>query len=402
MRLEDLVAAVRDGAAFRRIRRLQPAGGPGSVVFPPTYPGEGRNAPPRHLRESRRIDGATVDCVLLSAVQSEANYCEAALEGAAEAGTVRVPRIVVNFAGTDVADIGAISSLAAPHRVYDAILRDSLLDGTPFPQSDVGRRLAVASLRDARALFEYAPTALVFGVWNSTGDGGGLGVKFPRVVVSEISGINAVLGKRPASRIDPLGIRAGIGIVKHADGGWDIAEEDDQPSSKAKKLKVVRPSEINHGNIAPSVADELGATFDYAVHTWVLSLAGLRRIRFGADIDPAAGRAALAALALVAHLERETAGYALRSRCDLIPDTSAPQGQRGELELIAADGSRQQVDITAERARALLREAVDASTAQGLPWRAEPLGLTPDPRLVRLVQRSRDLALRGEAAAEPG
>ena len=54
-------------------------------------------------------------------------------------GRIRLPRIVVNFAGadiatdiaTDIADVGEISSLDAPHRVFDAILRDSNLDGLP-------------------------------------------------------------------------------------------------------------------------------------------------------------------------------------------------------------------------------------------------------------------------------
>lgn len=50
-------------------------------------------------------------------------------------GRIRLPRIVVDFAGadiaTDIADVGEISSLDAPHRVFDAILRDSNLDGLP-------------------------------------------------------------------------------------------------------------------------------------------------------------------------------------------------------------------------------------------------------------------------------
>ena len=34
----DLRDAVSQGAAFRRIRTLQPVGGKGDKIFPPTYP----------------------------------------------------------------------------------------------------------------------------------------------------------------------------------------------------------------------------------------------------------------------------------------------------------------------------------------------------------------------------
>ena len=79
-----------------------------------------------------------------------------------------------------------MTSLEAPHRVYDAILRDSLLDGVPFMRSDEGQRLAAATPADATALLEISPTALVFGAWHSQGEGGGFGAKFPRTIVSEI------------------------------------------------------------------------------------------------------------------------------------------------------------------------------------------------------------------------
>jgi CRISPR-associated protein Csb1 len=68
-----MTRAVREDAALRRRRRLQPVGGKGDKIFPPTYPpsdemkrllGE-RNAPPRHVFERRQIDGAEIWCVLL-------------------------------------------------------------------------------------------------------------------------------------------------------------------------------------------------------------------------------------------------------------------------------------------------------------------------------------------------
>ena len=52
------------------------------------------------------------------------------------------PACVVDFGAAKLDGITEITSLEAPHRVYDAILRDSLLHGEPFMVSEVGKRLA--------------------------------------------------------------------------------------------------------------------------------------------------------------------------------------------------------------------------------------------------------------------
>ena len=186
--------AIGQAAAFRRISRLQPIGGRGDKLFPPTYPGERDNDPARHVFERRRMDGREVWCVLIDSVQSQANRLEKALKAAADGddgdGPVPIPHVTVDFRGADLGPLERITSLDAPHRVYDAILRDSLLDGVPFMESDEGRRLAAAKSADATALLEISPTALVFGAWHSQGEGGGLGAKFPRTIVSEIVAVD--------------------------------------------------------------------------------------------------------------------------------------------------------------------------------------------------------------------
>ena len=74
-----------------------------------------------------------------------------------------------------------------------------------------------ATTHDASAILEVSPTALLFGAWNSTGEGGGLGAKFARAIVSEIIGVDVPVesaeqdtgeilrrpGRRTGSRIDP-------------------------------------------------------------------------------------------------------------------------------------------------------------------------------------------------------
>lgn len=419
MTLDRLRAAVAGAAAIRRVQRLQPVGGPGDKIFPPTYPGERKTDPPRHVFESRRIGGSNVLCVLIDSVQSQANRLEEALRDARGDG-LSFPVIAVDFAGTDIHDIGRITTLDAPHRVFDAIIRDAELAGTRFKDTDAGRRLVGAKAQNARAVYELSPTALLFGAWNSTGEGGGLGAKFPRAIVSEIIGVGVATdttersfvraadgllveqktserpsGQRTGSRVDPLGIRSGVSVYKLPNGDWSL----DPPADKKGKAapKEVRPSEINHSNIAPSVAP-LGVSVDHAQHSVVLSFAALRRLRFAGNAgasSPAdiAARTALAALGLAAVTAQDRAGYFLRSRCDLVPDGTTP------FELVLADGRTEPVEIDFDGARRLVDEAARAATAAGLPWNAEDLVLTPQTKLVELVGRSRKLALEGAEEA---
>jgi CRISPR-associated protein Csb1 len=408
--LEKLQNSVASAAAIRRVRKLQPAGGPGDKIFPPTYPGEGRgaNAAPRHVFERRRIDGNNVLCVLIDSVQSQANRLEQALQVARDGGAVGFPAIAVDFSGTDVADIGRITTLDAPHRVFDAIIRDSELAGVRFRDTEQGQRLVEAKAHNARAVYELSPTALVFGAWNSTGEGGGLGAKFPRCIVSEIIGVGVATesgvdratgevgevpsGRRVGSRIDPLGIRSGVAIYKLPNGDWSLDAPKDK---KGKDASKVRPSEINHSNIAPSVS-QLGVSIDYALHSFVLSFAALRRLRIGASAADLAAQTVLAALGLAAATAQDRGGYFLRSRCDLVPEPDSPSS----FEIVNANGSVEMVELDFAQASRLAVEGAQAAKAAGLNWNDSDLVLKPQPKLVHLVSKSRELALRGEAEAE--
>lgn len=422
MELDALTAMVAEDAALRRRRTLQPVGGVGDKIFPPTYPGEGRNASARHVYERRIVagpDGCTreVWCVLVDSVQSQANRLEEGLVGAIRDG-VAIPHVAVDFSGEDLDGIATITSLDAPHRVYDAILRDSLLDGEPFMKSELGLSLSKARPEDASALLETSPTALLFGAWHSTGAGGGIGAKFARALVSEIVAVGVPVefqerrgggglvartedgrtvsvepittGRRTGSRIDPLGVLRAVEVYK-GEAGWDVSKQ-----GAGKGAKPVRPSEINHGNIAPSVA-ALGITCERAEHSFVLSFAALRRLRFGGGARDAAGRTLLAALGLLALAEQDARGYALRSRCDLVPDGP------GGLEQVRADGTTAApFAVGPAEARALYAAALAAARAAGFRFRDGPLTLKPQPKLVHIVRESQRLALAGEGGEADG
>src|SRR5690606_34333544 len=96
-----------------------------------------------------------------------------------------------------------------------------------------GRAYTDATTRNATAVYQLCPTALVFGVWDSTGPKGGLGAKFARALTSEIVGIGATTGSKVASRLDPLAIQANVDVFHRADNedDWTIEE------SEAKKEK---------------------------------------------------------------------------------------------------------------------------------------------------------------------
>ena len=370
-------------AAFRCVTAYQPAGGEGDKIFPATY--EGGN----YATELRRIDGLDVPCVLIDSVQSQANRMETALLEEWEGGGVSLPVIVVDFTGCDLPKPFRVTSLEAPHRVADALLRDSELDGTPFRRSDVGKRIDLVDVRNATALFELCPTALVFGMWDSTGPRGGAGSKFQRAIVSEIIGLHAVPGKKTSSRIDPAQVLRSAGpVYRTTDGGWT----PDHSQAAAGQRTGLRPSEVNHGNIAPSI-DDGGFTISEARQTTVLSLAALRRLRFpinGSAPNPAtdrAARVALVALALLgAALVRE-AGADLRSRCLLFPTETFVW------ELLNRPGSdATRFELPAGQAREIYAAALAEAKSAGLPWMEEALTLTPSPQLTQLVRHSQELA----------
>lgn len=402
----DLQSAVSTCAAIRRRQRLQPVGGKNDKVFPPTYPAEVDNSPPIHVLERRRIGGESLWCVLIDSVQSQANRLEESLLAAVHAGAIELPYIEVDFRKTAVPDVGCITSLEAPHRVYDAILRDSLLGGAPFMQTDIGIRLKQAKPNNAAALLEISPTALIFGAWHSQGEGGGFGAKFPRCVVSEIIGVNVPVdeivdrrtgqttghrtaGRQTGSRMDPLGVLRKVAVYQGPNGWSNKLEE------AGKGAKQIRPSEINHGNIAPSVAP-LGVTVDYAEQTTVISFAGLRRLAFGKGANDAAARGYLATLGLLAVVEQDVCGYALRSRCDLVPETKGPW------ELVQPDGTVSEVEIDLKGARACYGSALKAVRDAGFAMQLRPTRLVPQPKLVAIVQQSQDRALAGEGGEHAG
>jgi len=86
-------------------------------------------------------------------------------------------------------------------------------------------------------------------------------------------------------------------------------------------------------------------------------------------------------------------GYDLRSRSLLV--ASEPL----EFELISSDGGTPK-HVVVDDVAALLRAASDAAAALGLGWDSAPFTLTPTPKLVHLVVKSRELTATGSGEDE--
>jgi len=365
--------------ALRTIVRLAPVGGEGDKVAPPTHERG------QYAFETRVDDGKDIETVLLDSVQSQANRFEEVMLSSVRAGQLRLPLIQVDIPGRET-----LTSLSVPHRVHDAIFRDSRYQNQRFRDSEIGKQMVAARAWNATPMFRVCPTALLFGTWDSQSESGVNSAKFARALVSEIVGLDVKLGVKTASRIDPLGIKKMDGVVfKSASEQWTLdASKAEQTKGKPQLYGTKgTPSEINHGNIPPTIK-EGGVTLREARQTAVLSFTQIRKLRFPLadkttpEVD-VAGRAVIAALGVVALTLQIEEGYQLRSRCQLIP-IETPQ-----FEWLGRTAAESHLD---EISTKVALEALDSLGAHakslGLIWEEDPIWLEPEKKLVDLVAKS--------------
>ncbi len=415
MNYTALHQAVQSAAGLRLRLRLQPLYGAGEIVFPCTVAGGKYQISPRRIptykdyEYARKEDDKVtvlpkgfVPCAILDSVQSQANRMEDALLADIHGGNLKLPHLETDFSGIDglVKPIGKITCFEAPHRVFDAILRDSVDgSGKHFPLTELGEKVTNANAKDATAIFQVSPASLLFGSWDSTGVSGGLGEKYTRCVVSELVAINTEQAVRAGTRIDPLNIakesflQASKGIN---DDIWDALSK----KAAAKKKQLTNSSDINHGSVP--WPDEKkgnlqgGVTCDYIQQSTTISFAALRQLHFLVDgkDQSSFAHAVLAAMALHAAALNTERGWHLRSRCDLVLD----EGISAEWEILGGSAVTKE-NLTSDATRAVLTEAIAKAKEAGLPWNDEPIRLKPSPALQKLVVASQK-AHRESATAE--
>lgn len=394
--LGTLSAAVKGATAIRSRVRMQPVAGEGTAVMPPTYEGG------KYAVGKAKVNGEEVETVALDSVASQANRSEEALLAAHELGAAEptgdemdFPVPYIDLADTEVAQDGRLTALEASHRLFDGYFRDSELpDGTPFEQTELWKEIDAGGKADVSAIFRHCPHSLVFGYWDSTGRRFGLGAKSERLYTSRIDGFDVSRVPGSNSKIDPFGIQIGVGpIYAPADKNGPAWTDDKDKAWRGKdgksEPKELNPSDVNHGNVTPSLVKEGtnsehpgGVRMAYAEQVFDLSMAGLRKLRFGQAGAQAAdaARTALAALGVAAFVLQQETGHHLRSGCDLVPE-DWPQ-----IEVVGkclADVKT--VTVTPDDAKRLVREAAAAAEKAGLGWSREHLRFVPSAHLRKIL-----------------
>lgn len=365
-RIDKAVALESDDAAIRISADYQPQAGVGAKVFPPTY--MEHDGTRYHFENRWRPDGHPSEVVILDSYQSQANRCEAALER--EAAALGLPRIVMRYRVDG--RVIEISSLEAPHRSRDAYFLDSRLGGKPFDDSEIGSALNEAGLKDLTPYLEYAPTDLVYGVWDSH-RGKRLALKFARSYTSEILGWDPERGKRAATKGDPLNLPGGDQVFTR---DWRVEGSSSKSSKERSKL-----SDLGHGMIPDQPDGAAGGVAVRAItRLGVLSLTGLARHEFGSTPRDVAGRTALAAIGLLGdRLAFGAAGIHLRSGSDLVLVSDS-------LEWVQRGGRTEPLNLSQNDARELFDLAKSRLPESGVRWSSEPLVVEPSQELARVIK----------------
>jgi CRISPR-associated protein Csb1 len=377
--------------AIRLRVRLQPAGGPGTKVMPPTYAPERSGERPVYVEEERVIDDAVKDCVSLDSVASQANRVELALADEIALGNEQVPTIWV-----DQGVFGTHSALEFSHRAFDAWIEDAVFDGSRFGESELWSQLAGSKRQNLTALMSHSPASILLGSWASRLKNPQGAARLPRILTSEVLAVGAKEGTRAKGKRDVHDVSAAIEVYKAADSSERIALDPEQAAKTDKgkpepfgaKDKQGKPSAAGYGAVTPSLADHGGITMEYALQIATISLPAIRECRFphNGERDPerdVAGRLMLAALGvrlLALQVER---GYDLRSGCLLVPEEDPG------FELLDRLGKPTESWPAMDTDTGALLEAAKAFGAEhGLDWSKGDLHLMASAVQLELLEKS--------------
>jgi CRISPR-associated protein Csb1 len=380
MSIKILQDAVRENtaSAIAVTSALEPVSG--HKVLPPTYAGKTGDDASKHNMTKAGSDGLSSWCSLDSP-GSCANRVERAL---VDLGLGLDP-LRVDFGGGEV-----LSTLQLPHRIFDAVLRDSHLNKTRFRETEIGRAVIAATPADASALLRYDPGSLLFGAWDSTGLGAHSRprTKWARVLTCEISATRVEPVALAGNRLDPIGIEGtDYASVEEEDGTLRQATDDElrpqdkgglpRASDKGKDAnypRLVKPSQVNHGNALSLTPKGVLVHGEIAFHA-TLSLSRLRRYRFGDDGATSDGRMLIALMGLYGVLAVLRDGLDLRSGCDLAVEQS-------RIELVRL-GARDSLEVTLDEVERALRAQIAKVDL------AEPVAFTPTQGLLEIRRASR-------------
>jgi CRISPR-associated protein Csb1 len=308
---------LRGPVALHLRETLLPIEGEGGVIFPPTYAaGDNRKGPPYAIDEL--ADHTKV--VQIDSVGSQANRMEPLFQRSPPNSPENPIAALVPQIDFTMPDSSTVSLLSVGHRLGDAFVRSSDL-----------RDEAIAAFKrfsdsgDASPIAKLAPTSLVFGAWDSRGEG----AKLPRIVQSVIRAWNVEPLRRSAQYNPP---------VDYAK--FKVFSEEEQAKASGNNKSPLAQRGFVH---VPAVDTHGGVVAHGPIYRDVtLNLVALRQL--GSPTNGAELRRYILGLALVAATEPQD-GF-LRQGCLLTPAPNIG----ATWTLVARTGQRQDVAIDSSSA----------------------------------------------------
>lgn len=343
-------------AVIRITESLEAAGGSDFPVFPPSYAGEGTNAPPVYdlngiewgeiLREKSAKDGTkrvtryikrarhcTVD-----SPQSHANRTEIAFRDD-EALRALVPQAVAKIPRkSEFADQSNANLLALPHRVADFRVRAS------NQKESAAKAIKAFANGNALPLLRFMPTSIIFGFWDSRAEG--YQHKHSRILLSRIDAFGVVPCERrsvytgPYSKDECASVVLGNDNLAQELSEYDAKASDDDERARASKEAKTWADKMAERGFSSALGSGLGGIFAERIERLALiSLTDIASIFCLKEPEPEntnrseqgpsksqpdkgltnAARRYLLALALLAESHpRSTGSYRLRSGCELV------------------------------------------------------------------------------------
>lgn len=343
-------------AVIRITETLEPAGGKNFPVFPPSYAGEGTNAPPVYdlngiewgevLREKSFKDGTkrithyikrARHCTMDSP-QAHANRTEIAFRDDPELRAL-VPQAEAKIPRKpEFADQSNASLLALPHRVADFRVRAS------NQKDQAAKAIKAFAQGDALPLLQLMPTSIIFGFWDSRAEG--YQHKHSRILLSRIDAFGVVpcekrsLYTGPYSKDECASVVLGKDNIAKELSEYDAKAANDDEKAKASKEAKMWADKMAERGFSNALGSGLGGVFAERIERLALiSLTDIasvfcfksqegqgvekkddaKKMEPDKDLTNAARRYLLALALLAEGHPRATGSYRLRSGCELLP-----------------------------------------------------------------------------------
>jgi CRISPR-associated protein Csb1 len=316
----------QSAVALHLRQELLPVEGKGGVIFPATYAQDERDKERSPYTIDKLADGTKV--AQIDSVGSQANRMEPLFKAKVDQPENWLAKLVPQIE-IDIGNNRTVSILDAGHRLGDAIVRASDL------MKDA--KMAFAAYRergDASLIAKLAPTTLVFGAWDSRGEG----AKLPRLVSATIRAWDVDELTRSAQYSPPIDyVKFGVFTDEERQKAEGKASSD-----LAKRGFVAVPSVATHGGVVARGAIQRDVTVNLVALRQLDGENGERLRRY------------VLGLALLAATEPQD-GF-LRQGCLLTPNPDEP----AQWNSVARSGARTRLQIDPAVLKAYAEKAAEA------------------------------------------